>query len=554
MIIILSIILIFNFRLYAPGESTSHMFQGESYVHHFPAADLPHSTVKVCVSALQRLKAIPILLCQKPKDPLVVRKPVKHKDQYLKGKPSTGHYVKGKKSAKICDSVNKGDTFDSNQGIKTTEKLSAHSKSKIGTVSAKDQRSKFRPFCDVQPQTALQNKTASLLPAPSSMSVHSGLSGQDYSESLASKFAKLDVKSNPHNSYTSASREIFSEKPLVFHVKADSKCAYNNHKRENKVKLLHSPKVLFTNCNSDTQAYYSKQQNHPGDEKRTQDSDWYTALLGQPSFHELSKPLTSDQIEAYLASLPAWGNSLPKVKRTCLENIPVTKCKFQIGDTNSETEDEEAVTKTTEKSSSPKAPKCQSTNLADSNTQILSPKVQAKDKSKYDPRHVYQDKDSPPTKRSSALWLDFSSEGHSPQAQESSANQLISNGNVTNNSLRDIKPLTSEFSLPDHKTKNLAHSKKVDLGRKPSLPSFPAKQDSLAQLLSTHDKDGDSLYVNGVEINGNAVKCDKEGKQVIETDNKRIESPQTMPVSQIKRSLYASVLRKDFVQAVEKVS
>lgn len=546
------------YRLYAPGESTSHMFQGESNVHHFPAADLPHSTVKVCVSALQRLKAIPILLCQKPKDLLVHRKPVKFTDQKLKGKHSTRHYVKNKKSATICDSVNKSDTLNSNQGTTTSEKVLAHSKSKGGTIIAKAQQSKFQPFCDAQPQAVLQRKTSSLLPPPSSTSVHSVLDDQDYSDSLASKFAKLDLKSNPHNLYTSASRQIFSEKPLVFHVKADSTCAYNNQNVENKMKLLHSPKVLLTNCNSDTQAYYSKQRHNSSDEKRTKDSDWYTTLLGQPSLHELSKPLTSDQIEAYLASLPAWGNSLPKVKRTCLENIPVTKCKFQIGDVNSETEDEEAVTKTPEKISSLPAPKYKSANLTDSNSQILSlkEKVQAKEKSRNDLEKACRDKDLSPTKPSSAVWLDFSSDGpaHVSDTEESSADQLISNGNVTDTSFSTINTLSSDCFSPDCKNRNVAHLNGVDLGQRPSPPSSPVAVSSPAQHLSPYNKNVDSLYLNGVEVNGNAVKCEGEEKEVTETDNNvsSEESPQKMPLNQIKRSLYASVLRKDFAQAVEK--
>lgn len=541
------------YRLYAPGESPSHMFQGESYVHHFPTADLTHSTVKVCVSALQRLKAIPILLCQNPKDLLVHRKPAKSTDQYSKGKPSTRHCVKDKKSATICDSANKHESLGSKKGTRTKDKSSTRSKAKGGSVSAEDHQSKCQPFCDVQSEEVLQSKTSALSPAP----VHNALEGKNHSDNLVSKFAKLVVKSKSHPTYTSASRVMFSETPLVFHAKSNETCTFNNPEVASKVKMLHSPKVLLTNCNSNTQEYYSKQKHDPNDKKLSKNRDWYTTLLSQPSLYELSKPLTSDQIEAYLASLPTWGNALPKVKRTCLENIPVTKCKFQIGDTNSETEDEELVTETPEILSTLPATN-QATNQTESNFRTLSAKLQAKDnKSRHTHRRSDQDKDSPPTKRLTTFRLDFSpqSSAHTPKTQESTINPLMLKSNSADNSFDNTESLPFSCFSTDHQNGNLAYSNGVSSGREISTPSSLVEHDSLTKHLSSENKDGDSsLCSNWVEMNGNAATCEEEGEDATKTDDKvlRKESLQTTPVNQTKRSLYTSVLRKDFAQAVEK--
>ncbi|XP_029641634.1 protein FAM214A isoform X1 [Octopus sinensis] len=543
------------YRLYAPGESRPYLFEGDSTVHHFPVANLSHSTVRVSVTASQRMKNIPILLCQNPMSSVLTSSTIitdqLHKSKPSKFPPDNSEPSRRKKTlttAAICDNSNNSDVkkFNPKKISSTTTTISnrlnnlTQSKSKTSSINKKEQPQTISaPSSSVSPAVSY-SKIPSQQKNLSFSSTRSVMSVEEDSLKLASKFAKLEVKSSNNCTFSTASRNMFSEKPLVFHTKDD----LDNDQSENKTPVLHSPKVLLTNCKSGEQSYYSKQKrnNSGSDVKWNTKTKWYPELLCQPGMQELTKPLTSDQIEAYLASLPTWGTSLPKVRRTCLENIPVTKCKFQIGD--------ELFDKDTEKSISSTVNPLSKTALSsyvgfssENKSEITSSVTSAKKrglatKDKYDTnnisRNLHEDFNHNKTgmKRSAAVWMDLS--------QDINENRTEATYSANNNSLKD----STSSVVDETRSQDISdRSNRVDccetaIKKDDATKTAEEKSDVFLEADNCSIVNGSKDYDNSKE---------NESKEHFNDITKDPVSP-----NQGKRSLYATILRKDFNSEFEK--
>lgn len=560
--ILFNLYFIFDFRLYAPGESRPYLFEGDSTAHHFPVANLSHSTVRVSVTASQRMKNIPILLCQNPMSSLLTSSTIitdqLHKSKPPKFPPDNSEPSRRKKtltSTAICDNSNNSDvkkfnpkkvpsTITNSRTTTISNRLNnlTQSKSKTNSINKKEQPQTISvPSSSVSPAVSY-NKILSQQKNSSFSSTHSVMGVEEDSLKLASKFAKLEVKSSNNCTFTTASRNMFSEKPLVFHTKDD----LDNDQSENKTPVLHSPKVLLTNCKSGEQSYYSKQKrnsNSCSDFKWNTKTEWYPELLCQPGMQELTKPLTSDQIEAYLASLPTWGTSLPKVRRTCLENIPVTKCKFQIGDELFDKDSEKSISSTLNPLSKTALSSyigLSSENKSETTSSITSTeRRELATKDKYDKnisRNLHKDFNHNKTglKRSAAVWMDFSQDINENRTEAAySAND--------NNSLKD-----STCSEVD-KTRSQDIS---DCSNRVDCCETAIKKDNATK--TAEEKSDVFLEADNCSIVNGSKDCDNSKEHESKEHFKDITKDPMSP-NQGKRSLYATILRKDFSSEFEKV-
>lgn len=125
-------------------------------------------------------------------------------------------------------------------------------------------------------------------------------------------------------------KDMFREKPLVFpQQEAFGSGIMGGMKR------LPSPKVLFTCSNNrGPQTFYKKRHldlGQPGDDSENLEEKVMTGKL-----KDLVQPLNADEIEAYLSSLSHRNAGTGKSgMETSLDNIPLTKCKFYIGENDS---------------------------------------------------------------------------------------------------------------------------------------------------------------------------------------------------------------------------
>lgn len=144
-------------------------------------------------------------------------------------------------------------------------------------------------------------------------------------------------KGNLHHCYAKKLlKDSLKDKPLSFKQETHSKLltdpdSHSKHylSPDTLVKRLPSPKVLFTtNPKNQTTTYKKRKLDLDDLSENVEDK------IMSSNISDLMKPLHSEELESYLSSL---SHRLPeKAIHDNINSIPLTKCKFFIGDENQE--------------------------------------------------------------------------------------------------------------------------------------------------------------------------------------------------------------------------
>ncbi|KAJ8311373.1 hypothetical protein KUTeg_010728 [Tegillarca granosa] len=313
-----------NGGLYAPGESVSHTFSDKQETHTFPVADLSHVAVRVAVTSLPRQETVPHVNCREEENAKgasqlckmsVHRKTDRekelsyHKFQQESPKSMTIDHVsefikKEDRKYNVTRTIPKTDSqkFAKDVPQQTIPRTMMHK-----PPTGRSQKFDFPKTTDFEKD--------------SQKNVLDNLTLLEKGESKSHQTVK--VKQNP--------KDMFREKPLVFpQQEAFGSGIMGGMKR------LPSPKVLFTCSNNrGPQTFYKKRHidlGQPGDKSENLEEKVMTGKL-----KDLVQPLNAEEIEAYLSSLSHRNTGTGKAgMETSLDNIPLTKCKFYIGENNSE--------------------------------------------------------------------------------------------------------------------------------------------------------------------------------------------------------------------------
>ncbi|KAJ8311376.1 hypothetical protein KUTeg_010731 [Tegillarca granosa] len=310
-------------KLYAPGESVSHTFSDKQETHTFPVADLSHVAVRVAVTSLPRQEMVPHVNCRDEENAKGAsqlckmsvhrktdrEKELSYKFQQESPKSMTIDHVsefikKEDRKYNVVRTIPKTDSpkFAKDVPQQTIPKTMMHK-----PPTGRSQKFDFPKTIDFEKD--------------SQKNVLDNLTLLEKGESKSHQTVK--VKQNP--------KDMFREKPLVFpQQEAFGSGIMGGMKR------LPSPKVLFTSSNNrGPQTFYKKRHidlGQPGDKSENLEEKVMTGKL-----KDLVQPLNAEEIEAYLSSLSHRNTGTGKAgMETSLDNIPLTKCKFYIGENNSE--------------------------------------------------------------------------------------------------------------------------------------------------------------------------------------------------------------------------
>ncbi|XP_064596214.1 atos homolog protein A-like [Liolophura sinensis] len=275
------------YRLFVPGESGSEVFnQLKTDVHSFPQADINQVTIKVSVESLPRVPQIPNILCHYGDSAPPKRKPTNAK-----------------------------------QTSQTVPKNRSDPKSHPQDLTNNNRR------CDSE--------------LPSFPNVTSSISRQVECLLVSDTVDKagFDPNANGATQVQSAKPKV-KLKPLEFEAPPVSKYGTKGRNPLVQAKRKDSPKVLITSSSSTRQTFYRKRYidfDNPDETDATgEPSDWNTVkLTSQCQRSSYMAPRNAaEELEAYLATIAErnlWRDEQMK-------HIPVTKCKFYIGDKNEEFE------------------------------------------------------------------------------------------------------------------------------------------------------------------------------------------------------------------------
>ncbi|KAL5019548.1 hypothetical protein ScPMuIL_002440 [Solemya velum] len=304
-------------RAYVPGESVSLTFESPPEVHTFSHADMLHSSIAVSVASLKRRTTIPTLLCKADDALITPDSPKWMKRKSVEKK--IGKFHKNQKSettAREKSPVVEGASFD---GAPCSS--SRHHDISVDVIS--------RQTLPQKPPTGrISAQEVNLLDNPNSQSCASkrefrgNESGDHYSSPIKKPFPQMAIRPPP------ITRDRFKDNPLILPT---SDCGYEGISRGKYGQInkrLPSPKVLFTS-KPEQPVYKRKRLNL--DSPTKQESEWGSSFIDS-DLKDFIKPLTSDDLETYLASL---SHKLPE--KSCLtgsqlDDIPSTTCKFYIGD------------------------------------------------------------------------------------------------------------------------------------------------------------------------------------------------------------------------------
>lgn len=353
------------YRLYAPGETVNYSFKVVPAVHNFPQSEMNHATMKVSVASVPRPQEVPNLTClncdkgrqQKfdkfPKGRTASRPSTSHPerphsskslglDQY-KLKSLESHHTRKKSCDKASDQ----------SGSSRSDKLDGNlcpSRPKSPRVSDEDDCSSDQSLRSGQSQGSSQGQSSpgkkSLYhKPPSGRKLTSPIDGTELSCDLTKDKLFSMQSEGPGASQGTSHRcyakkllkESLKEKPLSFRHDTHSKLQIDpdTHSKhyidpDTLVKRLPSPKVLFTtNPKSQTTTYKKRRLDLDDLSENVEDK------IMSSNISDLMKPLHSEELESYLSSL---SHRLPeKAIHDNIHSIPLTKCKFFIGDENGST-------------------------------------------------------------------------------------------------------------------------------------------------------------------------------------------------------------------------
>ncbi|XP_033725461.1 protein FAM214A-like isoform X2 [Pecten maximus] len=369
------------YRVYAPGESVCHEFTSLPEKHHFPIADLSHSAVRAEVSSIPRQQTIPIFLCMED-DSLSgftrKRKSPVQPDDICSGEGSLFTEPNEKKQ-----NLPVKKHFAARQGYNTSAVCTF--RSPCETSDQSNIVSKQRDYClpsvscstsvlhlppalckDAVQGKQLWTANHSSIPCETQYELRKPPNGQPPKRSKnvegfsknfndqdvesqcqqRSKFdqtvdngqscSRLDIKSDRSNSdiseKISAMKQTFKGNPLNLSDHRHETSYSKTHEPSVLVKRLPSPKVLLTSTgNTKGSPVFFKRRKidlgSPGDQYDSITED----RVFSDTINDSVKPLKSEDIEAYLSSLTHHGPISEKTSTT-LDTIPLTQCRFYIGD------------------------------------------------------------------------------------------------------------------------------------------------------------------------------------------------------------------------------
>ncbi|XP_021346738.1 protein FAM214A-like, partial [Mizuhopecten yessoensis] len=379
------------YRVYAPGESVCHGFTSLPEKHHFPIADLSHSAIRAEVSSIPRQQTIPIFLCteedtmggltRKRKSPVQQgdhcageASPFSVYDEKKQSLPVKKHLPArlrpGYDRESVC-SQPKPCTYTSPYEIPDKSKVvgkqkdgGLHSDScssidpspvmQKDDIEGKKCWSSYSSIaCETQyelrkpPKSQPQKRTKKL---ENFSLIDDNLNDQHFSEGNTCKTrpksdqsldtgqscSRLGYESEkPSGNISekiSAMKQTFRGNPLDLSDHHHEASYSKGHEPSVLVKRLPSPKVLLTSTgNTKGSPVFFKRRKidlgAPGDQYDTVTED----RVLSDAISDLVKPLKSEDIEAYLSSL---SHHVPVSEKTSttLDNIPLTQCRFYIGD------------------------------------------------------------------------------------------------------------------------------------------------------------------------------------------------------------------------------
>lgn len=351
------------YRLYAPGETVNYSFKYSPVIHNFPITDMNHATMRVSVASMPRPQSMPEITCEECMKGRQQKQEKFCKSHTNKDKPSERpHSSKSlgldQYSLKSLESHHRRKKSDQSDGrnreLESDDNLCLPSRPKSPKVSDEDDG------CDLKTdhssnigQSSLDVKSfyhkpptgRKIIPEKSSETTTTDLKKDIKMTNNSMHFDGLGASSSqgpPHSCYAkNMLKESFKEKPLNFQQQP----THSKHKfdpdtlskhyldSDTLIKRLPSPKVLFTtNTKSQSSTYKKRKLDLDDLTENVEDKIMYSNL------QDLMRPLRSDDLESYLSSL---SNRVP-VLHDSIHTIPLTKCKFFIGEhSNSGTDEKE---------------------------------------------------------------------------------------------------------------------------------------------------------------------------------------------------------------------
>lgn len=374
------------YRIYAPGESVSHGLVLLPDKHSFPIADLSHSALRVKVSSVPRQKTIPIFLCTD--DSIAGNLPHKRKSPQQEGDVCSGEATlfieHEEKKGKFHSRRHRPDQCLAERSTqsKTAPKLSGPSdqmatgksreytqskpwgsdswkdtgadwwnKSRQGkqlwpdhpsipcetvTDAKRPPRSKVaKPTKDVENLSLWTDQplhnTNMKYKKPWPKSDHSTNTAQSLFKHQQER--KLGIASEQNISETiSAMKESFRGNPLNLSHSSRDQSHSKTPDPSVLVRRLPSPKVLLTTTGNTkgSPVFFKRRKIDLGMPGDPYDASTEDRVLSD-AISDVVKPLKSEDIEAYLSGM---SHHVPVSEKTSttLRNLPLTKCRFYIGD------------------------------------------------------------------------------------------------------------------------------------------------------------------------------------------------------------------------------
>lgn len=342
-----------SFRIYAPGESVGYTFNQLPEVHNFPSAELENAVMRTQVAFLPRQQNFNVILCRSQSPILqshVRGRKCGSEERYMK---KSYHLVD--KSGEPTPSTSKCEDYLENVKIvskseKQTTKLKNYEKitqkqlvekPPIGQklIDRKNDSNMKEKLVPCPLSNTLKRKVDQLSPTMKYTHEFPGTvsSSMENESSLCSGFVNStagnmpenypNIPSTSHSKHSDHSRDLcdFKTPNKVVGSKAYTKPSSLTVSTNNSYmgsKRLPSPKVIVTGHKKPEPSYYKK---------RCLDLDLkYEHEITSGELHDLTKPLSPSDLEAYLSSLSS--KAPMKLGATKLDEIPTTKCSFFLGD------------------------------------------------------------------------------------------------------------------------------------------------------------------------------------------------------------------------------
>ncbi|XP_048756858.2 atos homolog protein A-like [Ostrea edulis] len=326
------------YRLYSPGETVVPGFTDTGEMHSFPVADLGTERLKVSVVSMPRLAEIPNLLCQDEKNVSMRKKASPDRDLSPKvmsptsilNKPSSD-FGNSRSSASV-PSIKPSQSVGSVPSIKPSLSVGAWSKKteELRRTSPELFQDNGNNLPDLHQGTSLNRGGPIISQESGAIPKQRGQGPRGGVDSLTSKppvvkklQAQVPVERSGISPDVSELKMSFKAQPLPLLPDEPP----NQRDSDFLVSRLPSPKVLFTSAGKSTQTFYKKRHLDLSSPESIEDR----VLASKIS--NLVKPLNSDDLENYLASLSS--HQPEKGLGASLSNIPTMHCKyckFNVGD------------------------------------------------------------------------------------------------------------------------------------------------------------------------------------------------------------------------------